>query len=57
MPPRVTHRGPQEDSAMPLGWGYSVRLIVPESGRAATLWQPATEFAVADLLPQAPSAV
>ena len=42
------HRGPQRDSAMPFGWGYSVRLIVPESGRAATEWKPETEFAVAD---------
>lgn len=48
------HRGPQQDSAMPLGWGYSTRLIVPEGGRAATLWQPDVEFAVADLLPRAP---
>ncbi len=49
------HRGPQQDSAMPLGWGYSTRLIVPESGRAATLWKPNVEFAVADLLPHAPT--
>ncbi len=49
------HRGPQRDSAMPFGWGYSVRLIVPESGRAATLWQSEVEFAVADLLPRAAS--
>lgn len=49
------HRGPQRDSAMPFGWGYSVRLIVPESGRAATLWKPEVEFAVADLLPRAAS--
>ena len=49
------HRGPQRDSAMPFGWGYSVRLIVPEDGRAATLWKPDIEFAVADLLPRAPS--
>ena len=46
------HRGPQQDSAMPFGWGYSVRLIVPESSRAATLWQPEVEFAVTDLLPR-----
>ena len=46
------HRGPQRDSAMPFGWGYSVRLIVPESGRVATGWKPETEFAVADLLPR-----
>ena len=50
------HRGPQQDSAMPFGWGYSVRLIVPESGSAATLWKPESPFAVADLLPRAPSA-
>ncbi len=49
------HRGPQRDSAMPFGWGYSVRLIVPQSGRAATEWKPETEFAVADLLPRAAS--
>ena len=49
------HRGPQQDSAMPFGWGYSVRLIVPEAGRAATLWKPEVEFSVADLLPRAPS--
>ncbi len=49
------HRGPQQDSAMPFGWGYSVRLIVPESGSAATLWKPETQFAVADLLPRAAS--
>lgn len=49
------HRGPQRDSAMPFGWGYSVRLIVPESGRVATLWKPDVEFAVADLLPRATS--
>lgn len=51
------HRGPQRDSAMPFGWGYSVRLIVPESGSAATLWKPEIEFAVADLLPRAASDV
>lgn len=49
------HRGPQRDSAMPFGWGYSVRLIVPQSERAATLWRPEIEFAVADLLPRAAS--
>ena len=49
------HRGPQSDSAMPFGWGYSTRLIVPESGHAATLWKPDVEFAVADLLPRASS--
>ena len=49
------HRGPQRDSAMPFGWGYSTRLIVPESGSAATLWQPEVEFAVADLLPRTAS--
>ena len=49
------HRGPQRDSALPFGWGYSVRLIVPEDGRAATLWKPEIEFAVADLLPRAAS--
>ena len=49
------HRGPQQDSAMPFGWGYSVRLIVPESGSVATLWKPEIEFAVADLLPRAAS--
>lgn len=47
------HRGPQRDSVMPFGWGYSTRLIVPESGSAATLWKPETSFAVADLLPRA----
>lgn len=45
------HRGPQQDSAMPFGWGYNVRLIVPASGSVATLWKPEVEFAVADLLP------
>ncbi len=49
------HRGTQRDSAMPFGWGYSVRLIVPESSHAATLWQPEVEFAVADLLPRVAS--
>ena len=48
------HRGPQRDSAMTFGWGYSTRLIVPENERAATLWKPEIEFAVADLLPRAP---
>ena len=49
------HRGPQRDSAMPFGWGYSVRLIVPESERAATLWKSEIEFAVAHLLGRAAS--
>ena len=49
------HRSPQADSAMPFGWGYSVRLIMPESGRLATLWKPEVEFAVADLLPNPPA--
>lgn len=48
------HRGPQQDSAMPLGWGYSVRLVVPERGHAAPLWNPQTSFAVAELLARAP---
>lgn len=49
------HRGPQRDSAMPFGWGYSTRLIVPEDGRVATLWQPEVEFAADNLLPRAAS--
>ena len=49
------HRGPQQDSAMPFGWGYSTRLIISENGSAATLWKPEVKFAVADLLPRATS--
>ena len=45
-----THRGPQRDSVLPFSWDYGVRLILPESGSAATGWKPEVEFAVADLL-------